>query len=281
MDRRTILFVMNTETPEEQISEAANAAAKGQHHLACLVLGAAPALPIYAYGVPPYGGMNIPDNWSELVALARQDQDVRVNEVEALLARSGASGHVQSVMCATVDIKNYVATAARVSDEAFIAANLRETPELLREAAYGVLYNAPIGLRLNGALSQPVTRVFVAWDSSAAASSAVHTALPYLKEAQDVLIGCIDPIMTDENDGQDPGTDVAAWLSHHGCSVTVSQFPSGGLGVDRCIQDRAREFGADLIVMGAYGHARMIQVVFGGTTRSMIEQTEIPVLLAH
>ena len=77
MDRRTILFVMNTETPEEQISEAANAAAKGQHHLACLVLGAAPALPIYAYGVPPYGGMNIPDNWSELVALARQDQDVR------------------------------------------------------------------------------------------------------------------------------------------------------------------------------------------------------------
>ena len=86
---------------------------------------------------------------------------------------------------------------------------------------------------------------------------------------------------TVNRDGQDPGTDVAAWLSHHGCLVTLSQYPSGGRSVADVIQDRAAEAGSDLIVMGAYGQARMIQTVLGGTTRSMVEQTKLPVFLAH
>jgi len=39
--------------------------------------------------------------------------------------------------------------------------------------------------------------------------------------------------------------------------------------------------GADLVVMGAYGHSRMRQTVFGGTTRSVIDQTDFAALLAH
>ena len=281
MNRRTILFVMNTDTSDDQVSLAAEAAAQDQNHLVCLLLGAAPVLPMYAYGVPPYGGMNIPDNWTDTVADAQKEQHKRVDAIEALLAKSGVSGEVQSAMCATIEVKHRVARSARVSDEAFLAANLRDTPELLREAASGILDHSPIGFRLNGSPLQSTDRVFVAWDSSEASASAVHAALPYLKGAKEVVIGCFDPVMTSEGDGIDPGTDVAAWLSHHGCNVTVSQFPSGGRSVGECIQDRAQEFGADLVVMGAYGHARMIQTVFGGTTRSMIEQTALPVLFAN
>jgi nucleotide-binding universal stress UspA family protein len=281
MNRQTVLFVMNAATPDAQISEVAEATAAADNHLICHILAPAPALPIYAYGVSPYGGMNIPDNWSELVAEAQEKQQDRVQEIEALLARSNASGDVQSGLCVTGDIKHRVAQVARVSDEAFLAASLRDTPEMLREAASGILFYSPIGFRINGSLAQSTKRVFVAWDSSQAASSAVHAALPYLKEAQEVVIGCIDPVMTPERDGQDPGTDLAAWLSHHGCKVTVSQFPGGGLPVGQCIQDRANEVGADLVVMGAYGHARMLQTVLGGTTRSMVKQTQLPVFLAH
>ncbi|MGC1505359.1 MAG: universal stress protein [Sulfitobacter sp.] len=281
MNRRTILYVMNADTPDDQINDAAEAAALAQDRLMCLILGASPALPIYAYGVLPYGGMNIPDNWTELVTEAQQKQNDRVQAVEKLLARSNASGDVYSAMCVTTDVKHHVAKAARVSDEAFFAANLRDTPEILREAASGILFHSPIGFRLNGSPSQLAERIFVAWDSSEAASSALHAALPYLKEAKEVVVGCIDPVMTSDQDGHEPGADVATWLSHHGCSVTVSQFPSGGREVGKCIQDRAREFGADLVVMGAYGHARMVQTVLGGTTRSMIEQVELPILLAH
>ena len=87
--------------------------------------------------------------------------------------------------------------------------------------------------------------------------------------------------MTPEHDGQDPGTDLAAWLSHHGCTVTVAQYPSGERPISDYIQDHVRETGADLIVMGAYARGGMLQTVLGGTTRSMVEQTEMPVFFAH
>lgn len=281
MHRRTILFIMNNETPDTQIAQAAEAAALDEIHLVCLLLGQAPALPMYAYGVPPYGGMNIPDNWSETVKEAQKNQRARVDAVEAILAKSNASGNVHSALCATLDVKHQVSRHARVSDEAFLADNLRDDPDVMREAIAGVLFHSPIGLRLNGSVGQKADRVFVAWTSSEAASAAVHAALPYLKEASEVVIACFDPVMTAAADGQDPGVDVAEWLSHRGCNVTVSQFPSGGLEMGRAIQDRAAETGADLVVMGAYGHARMIQTILGGTTRTMIEQTDLPLLLAH
>ncbi|KEJ88551.1 universal stress protein [Sulfitobacter donghicola] len=281
MNRQTILFVMNADTPDDQISAAAESAARDDDHLLCLLADPAPALPVYAYGVLPYGGMNIPDNWGSLVQEARSKQEARANQVEALIAKSNTSGDVQTVMCATVDIKHAIARAARVSDVAFLASNLRDTPDVLREVASGILFHSPIGLRMNGCLPQAGNRILVAWDSSEAASSAVHAALPYLKASSEVAIVCIDPDMSEDGDGENPGYDVAAWLCHHGCTVTISQYPSGGLEIGECLQDRALEFGADLVVMGAYGHARMIQTVLGGTTRSMMEQTKLPVLLAH
>ncbi|KIN62672.1 UspA domain protein [Sulfitobacter noctilucicola] len=281
MKRRTILYVITPETPDDQISQAAEAAATTDAHLMCLMLGAAPMLPMYAYGVPPYGGMNIPDNWTETVADAQVAQTNRVQAVEKLLAASNVSGDVQSTMCATLDVKHVVAQYARVSDEAFFAPSLREMPDFLREAASGILFHSPIAFRMNGAAAEKVDRVMIAWDSSSAAASAVHAALPYLKEASEVVIACIDPVAMTDRDGPEPGADVAAWLSHHGCHVTVSQFPSGGRDVGQCILDRAQENGSGLVVMGAYGHARMIQTVLGGTTRTMMDQKEQPVLFAH
>ncbi|MEO0750584.1 MAG: universal stress protein [Pseudomonadota bacterium] len=281
MNRRTILFVMDTNTSDHEVSDAADACARDQNRLVCLILAGAPVMPMYSYGVSPYAGMTIPDHWPELIAEAQKAQKDRANAVEALLARSNVSGDVVSALCVMQDIKHHVARAARVCDEAFFAPNLRDAPEFMREAASGILFHAPIGLRINGSLGTKNERVYVSWDSSKAAAAAAHIALPHLKEAKEVLIGCVDPVMTSDRDGQQPGADIAAWLSHHGCNVTVSQFPSGGLEVGQCIQDRAREFGADLVVMGAYGHSRMIQTVLGGTTRSMMDQTEIPVLFAH
>ncbi len=281
MDPCTTLFIINSDTADNRITEAAEAAAQRGDRLVCLQLDPAPALPMYAYGASPYGGMNIPDNWSELVTEARAKQNERAQSIEQLLARSNTSGDVQSVMCATADVRHHVAQAARVSDVAFIAQDLRASPKFFHEAAYGVLFHSPIGLRLNGVPSQKKDRIFIAWNSSDAAASAVHAALPYLKEAQEVLIACIDPVMTTDRDGQDPGTDLAAWLSHHGCKVSVSQYPGGGNAASQSIQERAKEFGADLVVLGAYGHSRMIEAVFGGTTRTMIEQVDLPILLAH
>ncbi|MGA9254017.1 MAG: universal stress protein [Roseobacter sp.] len=281
MNSRTILYVMNTQTSDQEISGIVERAAKQNDHLLCLLVDAGPPLPTYAYGVPPYGSVSIPEDWVEIVREAERRQNARVDEVEKFLAKSNASGQVLATLTATMDAKHYVAQCARVSDEAILADSLRDAPEFLREAASGILFHSPIGFQINFAADKTPACVFVAWDSSEAASAAVHAALPYLTAAAEVVIGCIDPVMHADRDGQDPGTDVANWLSHHGCRVTVSQFPSGGRPVSECIIDHAREVGAELVVMGAYGRARVVQTVLGGTTRSMMEQTDLPVFLAH
>jgi nucleotide-binding universal stress UspA family protein len=281
MKNTTTLLVIDPDTPDAVIAEHAEAARERDIHLRCLMLGSAPAMPVYAYGTPPYGGMNIPDNWGEALNDVRKELTRRKAAIESVLAHSGASADVQSLLCATIDIKNIVALHARVCDVAYIAPDLHNTLGVMREAAHGVLFKSPVGVIINGAPSKPVKRVFIAWNSSEAAAKAVHVALPYLREADEVIIACFDPDTSRDKEGGDPGTDVAAWLSHHGCNVTVSQFPTGGREVAQCIQDRANEQGADLIVLGAYGHARMMQAVFGGTTRTMTEQTMQQVLLAH
>jgi nucleotide-binding universal stress UspA family protein len=79
----------------------------------------------------------------------------------------------------------------------------------------------------------------------------------------------------------DPGIDVATWLSNHGCTVTVNQYSSGGQRVGACIPKRAVETGTDLIVMGGYGHSRLRETVFGGTTRTLLDQTDLPIFMAH
>lgn len=281
MKRRTILFVMNTKTSDQDVSSIAERAAAQKAHLLCLLVDAGPPLPTYAYGIPPYGSVSIPEDWIEIVREVENRQNARIDAVEKLLAKSNASGQVLATLVATMDVKHQVAQCARVSDEAILAGNLRDTPDFLREAASGILFHSPIGFHINVAADQKASCIFLAWDSSEAASAAAHAALPYLKEAREVIIGCIDPVMRADESGQDPGTDVANWLSHHGCNVTVSQFPSGGHPISRCILDRAKEVGADMVVMGAYGRARVVQTVLGGTTRSMMEQRDMPVFLAH
>lgn len=281
MSNRTLLYVIGSETTDAEISSAAETAATEGTHLACQVLGPAPALPIHAYGVPPYGGVNIPDNWAETVEDAHAAHRARAEEIEKLFAKANVSADIQPILCVPAEVRRQVARRARVCDMALIAESLRETPDMFREAVNGVMFHSPIGLLLNTGPALKAGKVFIAWDSSEGAAKAVHAALPLLLSANEVTIGCFDPVVTEDMQGADPGADLAAWLSHHGCRVTVSQFPSGGREIADCILDRGAEMGADLVVMGAYGRSQLIETVFGGTTHSMLKQRQMPVLLGH
>jgi nucleotide-binding universal stress UspA family protein len=281
MKNATILLIINDETSDQTIEEVAQAVAVDNMHLSCMLLSAGVAISPFAFGAPPYGTIDISDNWMQMVEKARADQNDRVEQIEGILSRTGVSGDVQSLLCSTSEISDFVARSARVCDIALLAPNLRDTPQFLSEAAYGVLFKSPAGLMMNGVPAMNARRILVAWDSSHAASTAVRIGMPYLKAADEVIIACFDPVNTQDRNGADPGTDLAAWLSHHGCKVSLSQFPSGGREIGQCIQDRAKEVGAELVVLGAYGHSRLVQAVFGGTTKTMLEQTDLPVLVAH
>lgn len=281
MKNSTFLLVLNHETDDLFIEELANALVPLQAHLSCFLMSPGVELPAMVSGWPPYGGVEISEDWKALLDEALDMQKNRIADIEKVLARTGVSGDVQAVLYRSAETSDYIARRARLCDLSVFAPNLNNTPQFMNEAARGVLYKSSSGLLLNGMPSSDFGRVVIAWDSSYAAAAAVRAALPYLKAADEVTIACFDLRASEETGGADPGTDVAAWLSHHGCEVVLSQYPSGGREIGQCIQDRARELGADLVVMGAYGHSRLLQTVFGGTTKTMFEQTELPVLMAH
>ena len=122
---------------------------------------------------------------------ARKALSERETQIETLLARTGVSADIQSLLCATIDIKNIGAQHARVCYIAVIAAQSAVTK---REAAYGVLFRSPIGLMLNALPSKQINHVFVAWNGSEAAAATVHAALPYLRAAKELTVARFDPV---------------------------------------------------------------------------------------
>jgi nucleotide-binding universal stress UspA family protein len=81
--------------------------------------------------------------------------------------------------------------------------------------------------------------------------------------------------------GEEPGADIALYLARHGARVDVEQVLSKGTPVADIILSHARDHGADLIVIGAYSHARSVEMVFGGVTRTLQTRAPVPVLMSR
>jgi nucleotide-binding universal stress UspA family protein len=124
-------------------------------------------------------------------------------------------------------------------------------------------------------------RVMIAWDASVEASKAVRDAIGLMKAAAETHAVLIDPVPSFEGHGPEPGADLAAYLGRHGISTTVHRLPREGKDVSDTLRRAAVDLDVDLIVMGGFGHNRLRQRIFGGTTTSMLKDSPVPVLMAH
>ena len=122
--------------------------------------------------------------------------------------------------------------------------------------------------------------VVVAWNASREARRAIADALPLLVAAKSVTVLSVDSGKNPRH-GEEPGADIAQYLSRHGAKVVVEQVASNGEPVAKVILAHARESAADLVVVGAYSHARAAQMMFGGVTRSLLREAAMPLLIAH
>jgi nucleotide-binding universal stress UspA family protein len=123
--------------------------------------------------------------------------------------------------------------------------------------------------------------VLVAWNASREAGRAVTDAIPLLQRADSVQVVAFDPGKGGADHGDVPGADIGLFLARHGVKVQVAQQNGAGLDIGAQILSRAADVGADLIVMGAYGHSRIRELVLGGATRTLLESMTVPVLLSH
>ena len=133
----------------------------------------------------------------------------------------------------------------------------------------------------SGEVIEPGKRILVAWNGRRELARAVFDALPLLKRAQAVSVVWVNPQDAGEMAGELPAVDICTALARHGvpCEATQNIQPVASVGA--ALLSAVKTHGADLLVMGSYGHSRMREFVFGGATRYVLENMTVPVLMSH
>lgn len=118
--------------------------------------------------------------------------------------------------------------------------------------------------------------IVIAWNGSLEASKAVRFAMPLLRAAHEVIVVEVG----EENAAHLPATDIANYLARHGLKVEVAKLSVKDT-VGSEILSVAHTSNAEMIIMGAYGHRRFKELVFGGVTQELLSNDQIPVFLCH
>jgi nucleotide-binding universal stress UspA family protein len=124
----------------------------------------------------------------------------------------------------------------------------------------------------------------VCWDGSRSAARAIADAMPLLARAGRVEVVTVasERGKQDEIQGADiQGADMGEHLARHGLNVEVNRIAGGDIDVADALLSHAADSGADLIVMGGYGHSRLREFVLGGVTRGILRSMTVPVLMSH
>jgi nucleotide-binding universal stress UspA family protein len=198
---------------------------------------------------------------------------------EAALAREGIMGEWRQVEGATPEI---LALHGRYADLLVLgqddpesnSADLLET--VLFDSGRPVL-----AIPFAGNFKSIGKRVLVGWNASREATRALHDALPLIAKAENTTVFLANPKRGLGAHGEEPGADIARHLARHGLKVEVAKAVAEDVADSALLLNHASDMGADLLVMGAYGHSRLREFILGGVTRSLLREMTIPVLLSH
>ena len=126
-----------------------------------------------------------------------------------------------------------------------------------------------------------VNKIIIAWDESPQAARAVHDALPILKHANEVHVVMVPEQEFLEKQLIISGQGLKEYLSRHGVNVNSVTFKKTKPKIAENILFMAKSHRADLIVMGVYGHSRIKESVFGGTSKHLLKRSSIPLFVSH
>jgi nucleotide-binding universal stress UspA family protein len=124
-------------------------------------------------------------------------------------------------------------------------------------------------------------RVLIGWNASREATRAVNDAMPLFAAAEVVTVLTIDAREGPDAHGELPGADISLHLARHGVKAEIERTVSAGIPAGEVLLSRAADLGADLLVIGAYGHSRVRELLLGGATRSILRSMTLPVLMSH
>jgi nucleotide-binding universal stress UspA family protein len=274
------LFTVLTDTDlvEETLEHAIAAARAYDAHLDVLCLGVDRSQTGYYYA----GASAIV--LQETIARAQKEAE----DVEAL-ARKRLEGSdirwaAESGVSQLADLGRHVAARARFSDLVILPQPYGEGRGAeLEPVTESALFEGRTPVLVAPAGAAPVPnprRILLAWNESSEALGATRAALPLLRGAEHVHVVVIDPPAHGPN-RSDPGGLLSQYIARHGAKAEIDVLSKTLPRISDVLIRHAGDMDADMIVMGAYGHSRFREAIFGGATRYMLEQAPVPVFMAH
>lgn len=155
----------------------------------------------------------------------------------------------------------------------------RHWPELL-EAVLFAAEGAAIVVPPGDVKAEIPRRVVVGWRDTNECAHAISASLPFLKAADEVFLVSVSGTRSDDEMRQEPAAAMARHLARHGVDVEIRHLPHWEDPASRIVNE-AQLLGADLIVIGAYGHSRTREWIWGGVTRDLLTRSPVPLLLCR
>jgi nucleotide-binding universal stress UspA family protein len=121
------------------------------------------------------------------------------------------------------------------------------------------------------------TSVTIAWNDSAQAARAVAAAMPFLTRADKVTILTVKG----PDEAAASPRDLAAHLARHGVKAATKTITAGSRHAGEALLAESQGLGADLLVMGGFGHSRVREIILGGVTQHVLAAARLPVLMMH
>ena len=275
MIKDILLPITDTDSDRNALRKAIELAERHAAHLAVLV-----TVPLY---IPPgfeWGAIPA-DLYARMHEVQREHGARTAGWVRDELARTGRPGDVRVVETQLLPPARMAALHARHADLAVVACPEPERPD---DVFLEMLFDSgrPVIVVPGGpGHAPPPGHIVVAWQPTREAARAVHDALPLLRAARSVDVLVVDPRVDENRHGPDPGVDISAHLARHDIAVTTVSVPSAGEDIPARILRHVVESGAELLVAGAYSHARWREFVLGGVTRSLLATSPVPMLFSH
>ncbi|MCW5698510.1 MAG: universal stress protein [Rhodospirillales bacterium] len=205
--------------------------------------------------------------------------EVRAAEGVAIADRPGVEGVSAAWVELTGRIDDVVVARGRLADLVVVERPTPETEAVSAMTLNAALYEGgrPVLVPTETIPETIGQRVAIAWDGSAEAARAVSASLTILERADTITVLSADADMASEN----TAGDLIDYLAWHDISARRGAVAGDGKPVGAQLLDACETANADFLVMGAYTHSRLRELIMGGVTRYVLANATIPVLMAH
>jgi len=289
--RRVLVPLTGTAAGEAAIATALMTARVWKAHVHCLHVR------VDARDVAPLAGEGLSGAMiEEMMAATERESGERANRVRALFDRmSGSLGDVTLADSAEVAHKadgvtlsfesiagreeDVVAQQSRLYDLVVVPHPEADEDVSSSDALHAVLFDSgrPVLIAPRRAPASIGTRICCAWNGTAESAAAMAAALPWLHQAQAIQV-----LYAEEYQRRGPKVDgILSYLHWHGIEAESRMFKPMTRDVGAGLLGAVRDHGADMLCMGAYSHSRIRQLILGGVTRHVLENSDIPVLMCR